>query len=500
MKKIIEMFVRNRQKIIFVMLTVLVASFLCIYSGLNFHNITNQFAIVIVIILMLVFMIMSLLKLKDYIVMSSMLFILLSIFLWICIPGMAPDEPNHFGRAFEVSCGQMISKHVNGIGGDSMPAAILKYEDKNAEIDWNDMQEVLFANTALYSPVSYIPQAIGIKITRVFTNNVSKIFYGGKIAHAIFNFIICVAALRIIPFGRKIIFLIMTFPLSLQEMVSMSPDGMTISLSLLFVAIIMKIAYESKKVDKKEVAVLVILGIMIAMCKIVYVVLLMLVFMIPPEKFNTKKSARQFRIGIIGIAGVLNAIWLKISSTFLVEFNPGVNSAEQVKYIILHIGEYYNVCVRTVLDNFTIWVETMVGHSMGAMNIVINSSMWLMVIILFIYEVLDCYENDKEILAKDCWILIITFLAGIALIFTSLYVQWTPVANTMVDGIQGRYYIPILSVLAFFIVFMRQRAFNERGIRVKIEKKATYMYIVVLLYNGITLFDMMQYYIQNGIM
>lgn len=36
---------------------------------------------------------------------------------------MPPDEPNHFYRAFELSCGKLVSEHIgeNGVGGNYLP-------------------------------------------------------------------------------------------------------------------------------------------------------------------------------------------------------------------------------------------------------------------------------------------------------------------------------------------------------------------------------------------
>ena len=48
---------------------------------------------------------------------------------------------------------------------------------------------------------------------------------------------------------------------------------------------------------------------------------------------------------------------------------------------------------------------------------------------------------DKKIVS------IVVLGACILLIFTSLYVQWTPVKSNVIDGIQGRYFIPLLLLI-----------------------------------------------------
>ena len=44
-------------------------------------------------------------------------------------------------------------------------------------------------------------------------------------------------------------------------------------------------------------------------------------------------------------------------------------------------------------------------------------------------------------------IVALALASGLAALFAALYISWTPVGNFIVDGIQGRYFIP----LAFFV-------------------------------------------------
>ena len=59
---------------------------------------------------------------------------------------------------------------MRGVGGNYLPSAIEEFENEMAEIDENDTKAVEFGNTALYAPVSYLPQVIGIKIADLFTD------------------------------------------------------------------------------------------------------------------------------------------------------------------------------------------------------------------------------------------------------------------------------------------------------------------------------------------
>lgn len=265
------------------------------------------------------FGILILLAVDERIIMSGLFIILGCVYMWLCTPGMAPDEDNHFRRAFEISCGDLVSKGLYGgtIGGNYLPAEVDDYMEPDKELDWENKEMFTFSNTALYAPVSYLPHAVGIKIARCFTNNVSKIFYGGKFGNFLASTVLCLWALYRIPFGRKILFMIMVFPMTMQEMVSMSTDGFTTSLCLAFTAYVLYVSYNNEdRIRKRDIFTLAVLSILIALCKIVYIVLVLLIFLIPNEKIGGRKAWAGFKFGIMGAAMIFNLIWLKCVPDF----------------------------------------------------------------------------------------------------------------------------------------------------------------------------------------
>ena len=449
-------------------------------------------------ILLLILATLLLLNVDDMIIMSSTLFALLSIYMLICPLGMAPDEINHFFRAYEIANVSLVSKPMGGIGvgGNYLPKAIEDYNNFNSWIDENDTKEIYFGNTALYSPVSYLPQAIGIKLAGLVTNNVQKIFYGGKLVNAVCCFILCILALHYIPIGKKLLFIIMIFPMSLQEMVSLAPDGLTISLSLFMISYIFHLSYTKERITNIDMIILFTSSLIISLCKIVYVTLLLLLFIIPSSKFKTKKVYYTFTLSTIGISGIANLIWLKISSGFLVEFTPGVNSFEQVKYILRNPVTYIVISIRTTLKFLNDWIATMVGARLGALNIITCPLIWIILTYMLVYYTF--YGDNTKIIyrKKDLYILLSIFLCCTILIYTSLYVQWTSLKNVIIEGIQGRYFIPILPTLLFFLMLKKQPNRSNTTI-IDTSKSAIFYYFVILTSNELALLDMIKYYIDT---
>ena len=496
--------------------------------------------------------ILILLGINETALMSLILACLMLAYSNICPPLMAPDEVNHFRRAYEVAEVGYVSEHMGetGVGGNVLPQALNEYisyysdqlekEDttradgtaknkltrdgtgengessqsgeENTEsekdirnmpvipINWDETVEMKYGNTALYSPISYIPQAIGIRIASVITDSTAAVFYAGRASNAIVSLLLCILALCTIPFGKRIVFLIMTFPLSLQEMISMSPDGFTISLSIFFLARILRLSYGVKKLRTSDLIVTGFSAIVLSQLKIVYVILLLMVLMIPLKKFKSPRQGIFFKAGLLTAAGLLNAIWLRISAGFLVEFNPGVDSPAQVAFVLRHPVRYYHIAAYTLLTRGNGWLAGMIGQVMGALNITTTGIVWIIGLLLFVYELLAFSEMKEKVHKWDPVILILIFLTGSALVFTSLYVQWTPLMNPVIEGIQGRYFTPLLGVFAFFIVFLRQKKAQQTGLYTDTAAKAenhSFYYLIVLFYNGLVLLDIIKYYIAD---
>lgn len=55
-------------------------------------------------------------------------------------------------------------------------------------------------------------------------------------------------------------------------------------------------------------------------------------------------------------------------------------------------------------------------------------------------------------------------LGTVLLMFTSLYMQWTAVYSDTIDGIQGRYFIPLLLVVAMLFMHRKEEeSFDENN-------------------------------------
>lgn len=376
------------------------------------------------------------------------------------------DELYHWYKSYEVSLGYLRTEIKGNRLGTKMPKSI-KYvaTDNWKDIDYGIVKqslnielqpeetEYIYAETsAVYSAIQYIPQAIGIWIARIFTKNVLLLAYAGRIMNMIVSMICIFFAIKKIPFGKQIILILSYIPIAIEGFSSLSPDAMTISVSFLYISYIMKLAFNDKNnfIEKKQLMFLTMMSIIIALCKIVYIPLTLLLFIIPKEKFKNGKKTQNIIIIII-VASIINLIWLKIASRYLLFFREG-DSSIQLKTIFENPINYLQKCLYTLNINFGTLIANMFGQNLGWDDLIpiydiVPYSFYVMILFIICIDrtIKDKFKKYQK------YIMTIITLSISFLIFTSLYIQWTTYGSDSILGIQGRYFIPIFPLVAFLI-------------------------------------------------
>lgn len=435
-------------------------------------------------------------KSYDETVVMVVVFAILGIFYFLICPfEMPPDEPSHFKRAFEISTGGFFSKPLsNGSFGDILPKSVNDCWNRSAVIDWADKIEISFPNTALYSFVNYIPQSIGIFLTKIFTNKVSTLYYAGRLFNFLSAFFLCVFALKEIPFGKKILFIIMIFPMSLQEMISLSPDALVNALSFAFVAFILNCAYKKQEVKTKDVIIICVMISIIALCKIVYLGAIFLIYIIPRSKLS-RRNFYLLRCFVPVFAIFLNFSALIISMKILAKSKIGESNAkEQIKFIIFNPFHYCEVFIKTIFFQIQNWISTCIGSALGRLNIGINYIAWSFFIFMLVAVSFGCNDVCVSLRKTDMIFLGLNFFSGVVLILTSEYIGWTLPRADLIQGVQGRYFIPLLPSLFFPFVYMNYFAGILNNKIDYIKSNSKFLFIFAMVLNFIALVDICKFY------
>ncbi len=379
------------------------------------------------------------------------------------------DERWHWLRAYEVAEGHLMTPiDENGVQGSEAPQGVNAF----ANLSWRKITydrlrliaEMRLSKTeteridpytdAFYSFVSYIPQALGIKLGSLVTNRVYFITYAGRMMNLAAAMAMLYFAIKLMPFGKKLLLIPAMIPIAIEGFSSLSPDAITISMSFLFIAYVFHLAFgEKTQVGWKEKGILLVMSIVIALSKIVYLPLVGLILIIPKEKF--KQGSQKWKVidfAIIAVlATIVNLIWLAIAGKYLAVFQEGASSVKIMQAIQNPI-QFGQMILFSIIYGQSTNTLSLFGTELGYFEFVKTYAIVPYVLIglyLFI-AVTDSKLKDKLKRYQVVWILLV-ILATILLLFMSLYVHWTASGSAYIQGIQGRYFLPILPLVMLLI-------------------------------------------------
>ena len=396
-----------------------------------------------------------------------------------------PDESGHFFRAYEISSGHLTTKIKSGIVGRNFDTNLDKiyfstnYNKifKNINIhNSNKKQYFGFENTALYCFVCYLPQAIGIFIARLLGLSILLQAYFGRLFNFASFVLITYFAIKNIPIKKENLLLFLMIPLIIQEAMSLSPDSLTIALSFALVSFVLYMkSTKEKLMNKKEYIIMTLIAIFLSLCKIVYLPLCLLLFIIPKEKFGSLKKKNIFIILLAIFIIFINLLWLRIASKYLIGLAPGVNSSKQLNYIISNPTGYLSALLLTYSNEAIDYCFSIFGKSLGTYNINLFSIYIIVEVIISFLATLFNNNVKLKISNLEKYLIIFIILIVIILMSTSLYIQWTPLKNNTIYGIQGRYFLPLLMLVPIL--------FDKIKLSPKIDFSNKYILIFVVSLN-----------------
>jgi len=397
-------------------------------------------------------------------VLFAIVYLFMSISTLAAIPAFnSPDEYSHFLRSYEVSRGYLTSE---GNGGNDLfsygrtfdSGLIPDFSSKehvslwdiggkiNQHINTEKTQFYGFGNTALYAPTSYLPQAVGIRIADFFTDRPFVLAYGGRIANMLCFGLIFFLAIHFTPVGKNFIAFLGLVPINIQSANSMSADALALALTVAMVGFVLYMRYSKKKVMRKwQLGLMYILTGFLCLCKVVYMPFCLLLFLIPKERFRSRKNYWFHVVCAGAMILILSFGWLAIASRYLCESQPGVDTAAQLTGILKNPVTFVFTFVRS-LDAFgTAYLTEMMGSNLGWLNIPVCNLLavgYLLILVLQVSRNNDMSEIHLDLPAKVALGGVCVLVFGLT--FVTLYGQWTAYGYDKILGVQGRYFLPLL--------------------------------------------------------
>lgn len=297
----------------------------------------------------------------------------------------------------------------------------------------------------------------------------------GRFANLFVGILLTYYAIRLSPILKWFLVLLALMPMTITQYASLSADTLTIAVSLLFFALVMR---ARSRVDGsyKEKLVLIssifLAAIVLGLCKQAYFPLTFLVLLIPIRFFNNKISIYLPLVLLFFTLSVVPPIMWNASVKHMYQHPHGQNLDERMQYILDNPLDYA-MTVMNVLFSYSrsfVYFTTAIGR-LGWLNVELPFMLHILpyFVLLFLSAVLN--RKDLQSGFARLFILAVT-LGNVVLVLTSVYIAWTNAFND-IEGVQGRYFIPLFPLFALLM--------SNRFLLFKPKDKSWKLYIVMFI-------------------
>ncbi|MEG1292178.1 MAG: DUF2142 domain-containing protein, partial [Lachnospiraceae bacterium] len=333
--------------------------------------------------------------------------------------------------------------------------------------------------TSGYSSPAYlhITGIIGIIIGQKLHLSTYLMYQLGRGLSGLLFILLLYYAIKWIPFGKGTVIVLALLPTTLQQANSFSYDAIIISMSILFIAKIMNLVYQKDWITWKDMVFLGVFGMLLSIPKGgSYLPLICLVLLIPKEKIRWKYSARWYQAGLMLSAFIsffiTNAYSLirvknEMKQGIQIEWSKGAPG-----YTLTDLFQQPFEILKVMLNSFWVkggeWVESLIGGKLGWFEIEIGRDLLLLFTVVILFSLFRTKENEKKynFTFKTYLPCLVVFLLSMGIFMVIMLVQNTPLDESIVLGIQGRYFTPVILLtvltLPFQNIFLQKD--NTRGL------------------------------------
>ena len=389
-----------------------------------------------------------------------------------------PDAPAHVSRAYQISEGIFISPVKISDTGKTYLAADVpnifvlgKYTanpfsgDKRYSFDdikflmsepIADRATVGISNTGQYPPIVYFPQALAAYIARSLgATTVGQIFYSMRFAAVLFVTLCIFLSIRLYPEKGLLIFLLSMMPLFLAETASTAADAALFGICFLSTSYLLALGRNKETLRPHQIILLLLLAVAVGLAKQVYGTIVLLYFLMPHEKLGTWKRYIFFGCLLVAVCLASSLTWTYLSTVktgFKIAENCRADFNGQLAFVLAHPIKTCWIFLKTAILKFHVLAAYFIGI-IGYINV--RLPVWFYPL----YAALICvgarYGQVSLSLRQKLVILLGSF-STIFAIFLFLYLTWTtPVGAPLVQGVGGRYLVPI--AFMFMMLFAKNK-------------------------------------------
>jgi uncharacterized membrane protein len=349
---------------------------------------------------------------------------------------------NNFAERWIINCDEYSNK-----GSASISKILKNSKDLMPQFIKDNYSDI--ATPCTYPPNAYFFSGLAVYLGLKTQLSTLLIMYLARIFNLFAWIMIVFFLIRLVPVLKWSFVVIALLPMTVFEAASVSGDGITISCTLLLIAYLLKYIYDDDFLpDRVNLSLFILLSMQVSLCKYVYCPIILLLLCVPAWKF--KGRLRQFfiSIGILAISIAPALLWLKISP-HLPAIAPNAEPTKQLAFILQSPFRLVFVFLTSFWHyGYAYWNMTI--GILGPLTVALPN--WLYKIYFGLLILLIFFIESS--LRVSFFLRTLSFLLTVAVCFVLMsffYIIWTTPGKNIIDGMQGRYLIPLLPLL--FITF-----------------------------------------------
>ena len=368
------------------------------------------------------------------------------------------DDQNHYQNTFylldsNIEWDQVSNSfmtpfpfQIDSIDSLEEQEEIIKYLNQSSNNIFSIENRSFFVK---YSEAGYILPSIGLHISRFLHLPFSICFRIGKIINLLFYALVVFLAIKNVKIGKRIMMVIGLLPTTVYMACQYSYDPpITAAILLGFSYLINVLVDKNTKMDLKNTFLILIPLIFASFIKAVYAPLVLTVLFIPKERFVNDKQAKMFKLSILFIFVLLVSTFVlpTLTSPNVVGDLRGGETSEsgQLATILHHPFGYMMVLKNTMFDQFMYKFFSKEILTNFAYVGFLNDNLYYIYLLLLLFVSFTDTDKKYDIKSYEKIFLFLFILGIILLIWTSLYMSFTDVGSSVINGVQPRYFIPLL--------------------------------------------------------
>jgi len=408
--------------------------------------------------------------------MTKLIFFLGLLFVFLIPPFQKPDENRHYYQSYALSRFNFsCQKDAQGTIFLPLPTSVynfpqvLKYSELahtppvkffRSQFGWYPRPTtdpiIQATDWCSWSFIGYLPAAIGLALGHPFGSLLIQ-FYLARLVTFLVFFAGLLFGLRLTPKPyRSWLFFFSLLPMTLHQAGAISYDSLQLAMVPLIFAYLLNFLAKTPPAPLTRLPLGFILSLLIfVIAKPAFIPFLFLIFLIP---YHLKRHLwLTFILCTVLIIPFLRPLVYR-------DIHPGVNPALQLSVITKDPLYFVGTLTRSFQLDAQNNLEGMVG-TLGWLDYGFSYTFYVVAFLVFGYLLARSSRYLVLIPSRVLWLLSLVIFGTVITIYSSLYLTWSLVGDSLIVGVQGRYFLPLIPFLGIWLAQLIARIYHFPKLR-----------------------------------